>query len=210
MRIIAFEPKHLEILNPRSFEGKEMFLLGDVQERAKEYLRYGPAFTGIEGEQIIGCVGLVVLWPGVAEAWAVSTPLWPSKAKSVHKAITHGLKELSATLGLWRIQTAIHSEHVVSLRWLLRMGFNEEGYMSGYGPDGATYLRLALTDLTKCHPQKIEADNKGGPTKDIDQHGPEKQYDPENKTDSQTVTCIHIKPPESTDTDIVGESQCHL
>ena len=190
-----------------------MLLLGSVQERAREYLQYGPAFTGIEGDQIIGCVGLIVLWPGVAEAWAVSTPLWPSKAKSVHKAITHGIKEMSATLGLWRIQTAIHSEHEVSHRWLMRMGFKDEGTMPGYGPDGATYLRLALTDLTKCHAQQIDADCKGGPTVNIDEHGPEKQDYPKNETNSQSggrVNIVHGQSYNTLKNDHQEVKLCHL
>ena len=131
-----------------------MLLLGNTQvkNRAYEYLTHGPAFTGICGGQLIGCAGLFILWPGVAEAWAVSTPLWPSKALSVHKAILTGLNELSATLGLWRIQTAVNEAHKVSYKWVEHLGFKYEGAMPGYGPDAATYLRFGRVRLADSTP----------------------------------------------------------
>lgn len=147
MRLIPFHPDHLNRMVIREFEAGEMLLLGNAKERACEYLTYGPAFTGICGEQFIGCGGLIILWPGVAEAWAVSTLLWPSKALSVHKAILTSLNELSATLGLWRIQTAVNEAHQVSCKWVERLGFKFEGAMPGYGPDGATYLRFGRVCL---------------------------------------------------------------
>jgi hypothetical protein len=213
MRIVAFEPDHLTAITPRAFEAKEMLLLGNIRERAQEYLRYGPAFTGVDGDQIVGCAGLVVLWPGVAEAWAVSTHLWPSRAKSVHKAILHGLRELSFTMGLWRIQTAIHGNHEVSYRWLLRMGFKDEGDMPGYGPDGVTYLRMALIDLAKCHRQQIDNQGKSGPAESADKYRPNHQDNPDNQADEQPLAalpCIHSEPSGFTNKPILEKSQCHF
>jgi len=141
--IIPFEPEHLYRLRPRGFEAKEMELLGDPVGRVKEYLKYGVAYTGCVNGDIIGCAGLFRLWPGVAEVWAVTTPLVEKYPVSFHKAIYRGLERLQNDMGLWRIQTAIHKDHWVSQEWVKRMGFEFEGDMPGYGPDKSTYRRFA-------------------------------------------------------------------
>jgi hypothetical protein len=143
LEIIVFEPDHLTRMQPRSFEAAEMVLIGNPLERAAQYLQCGPAFTGKIGNEILACAGLLKLWEGVAEAWVVTTPLVTSKPLSFHRAISHSLRELTASMGLWRVQAAIRYDHAVSIRWATKLGLRYEGDMVGYGPDRSTYQRYA-------------------------------------------------------------------
>jgi len=131
------------MIKPREFEGREMLLVGDWRRYAAAYAAAGQLFTGVVRGEIAGCAGLIPLWPGVAEAWMVSTALFTRYPKTIHRGIAAGLATLAETMGLHRIQAAVHQEHRVSLRWLRRLGFRLEGTLRRYGPDGADYLRLA-------------------------------------------------------------------
>ena len=142
LQIVPFDPEHLRQLTPRSFEGTEMELLGDYVERSRQYLKLGPAYTGIIDGQIMMCAGVFPLWRGVAETWLVTTPLVPQYPVCFHRAISRMLAILEKGMDLWRIQTALHWRHKVSHKWVKRLGFRWEGEMPGYGPDGETYIRF--------------------------------------------------------------------
>ena len=143
LSIIPFRAEHLGLLQARKFEAHEMELLGDPANRVREYLRGGAAYTGIVKGQVMGCAGIFPLWRGVAEVWMITTDLVSRYPKAFHQAIANGLEIAGHSMGLWRIQTAVHQNHLVSQKWLRRLGFNREGNMPGYGPDGATYIRMA-------------------------------------------------------------------
>lgn len=145
LRIIAFEPEHLGRMQPRAFEARQIGLVADPQALAALYAQRGPAFTGMAGQEIMACGGLVMLWRGVAEVWMVSTALVAARPLAFHRAVKRGLARLRQDMGLWRVQAAVQKEHEVSRAWLARLGFREEGEMPGYGPDGEDYVRMAWT-----------------------------------------------------------------
>ena len=138
---VEFDPLHLEIIQAREFEAKEMELCEDLQGRGKIYQAAGPSYTGMVGEEIMFCCGMIKLWPGVYELWAITTPLVARMPLSFHRAIKYALERLKVITGLWRLQTAIHIDHVVSQRWIEMLGLRYEGKMPGYGPDRSTYIR---------------------------------------------------------------------
>jgi hypothetical protein len=143
LRIIPFEFAHLQAMQARKFEAREMALVNDMEERAREYMARGMGYTGIIGGRILACAGIFMLWRGVAEIWSVTTPLVEDYPLAFHRAISHGLKVVERSMGLWRIQVAIHEDHLVSQKWIQRLGFVSEAPMPGYGADGATYVRFA-------------------------------------------------------------------
>lgn len=149
LHIIAFEPEHLGQMLPRKFEAAEMAYVGDPELYTRAYLQRGPAWTGIVRDQIMGCAGVCLLWRGVGEAWMVTTELVARCPLAFHRAIAGRLDEVMMSMNLWRLQAAIHAEHEVSRRWVQRLGFEEEGIMQRYGPDGKDYVRFAR--VRSCH-----------------------------------------------------------
>lgn len=143
LEIIPFEPEHLRNLQARSFEGREMAAFADPEAQAREYLRRGPAFSGLIEGRLMGCLGVCLLWRGVAEVWMVTTDLVAQFPLAFHRAISQGIAVMEKSLNLWRLQVAVHHEHKISRNWLRRLNFQEEGEMPRYGPDGATYVRMA-------------------------------------------------------------------
>lgn len=138
--VIKFDPLHLALIQAREFEAREMELCEDIQARGRLYQEAGPAFTGMVGEEIMFCCGLIKLWPGVYELWAVTTPLVACLPLTFHRAIKYGFGKLRTVTGLWRVQTAIHVDHLVSQKWIQKLGLRFEGERPGYGPDKATYF----------------------------------------------------------------------
>lgn len=103
----------------------------------------GPAITGAIDGRVAMIAGIEPLWSGVGEAWAVTTPLVDRHRAAIARKVAAELPRQAADLGLHRLQAAVHDDHVRSRRWLEWMGFEPEGLMQGYGPDGAPYWRYA-------------------------------------------------------------------
>ena len=141
--VIPFEVDHLTAFQARNFEAREMELLIKPASYAMSYLERGPAWTGLMGEQVLGCCGICVFWRGVAGLWLVTGELVDSFPLAFHRAVKYGLQTAMAAMGLWRVQTEINAGHLVSRKWIQRLGFREEGDMPQYGPDQATYVRYA-------------------------------------------------------------------
>lgn len=145
MDIVPFEFDHLRQLQPREFEAAELCNQRpeEIRQRFQDYLNRGAAWTGVVGGQIIAVAGIILLWRGVAEIWAITTPLVTKYRKSFHQAIKYGLRRDIKVMDLHRVQVAVHEDHAVSRKWLKRLGFMEEGKMPGYGLQQETYVRLA-------------------------------------------------------------------
>jgi hypothetical protein len=142
LKIVPFEPVHLQAIEAREFEAREMAFLPDMAERAREYMARGMAYTGFLGGRIMMCAGIVVLWRGVGEAWSVTTPLVADYPLTFHRTMSRILGLLERSMGLRRIQVAIHDHHYVSQRWIERLGFEFESFKPGYGPDGSRYVEF--------------------------------------------------------------------
>ena len=106
--------------------------------------RLGPAYTGLVGDRVLGCAGITRCWPGVGEAWTVFSeevchhPLWLQKTvRSVIHASMVGM-------GLHRLQAVARAESARNCKWLESLGFQWEGPMPKFGPDGADYVRYGM------------------------------------------------------------------
>jgi hypothetical protein len=160
LSIVPFEIEHLWQIQPREFEAREMQALGReaCAWQAQEYLKRGPAWTGIIDGEILACGGAFQLWPGVAEIWAVTTARVTRWPLAFHRAIRRRLRELEENLGLWRLQVAIPAEHRVSVNWIRRLGFKDEGEKPHYGPRGETYLGFYRLNRRYLPAQQISED----------------------------------------------------
>ncbi len=140
MIIQPFTPEHLDHLDIRSFEAKELEFAEDIR---RSIVVLPDCFTGIEAGQVVAIAGIYVIWPGVADAFVISTPLVEKYPKAFHRAILRGLLHLCQKRHIRRLQTAVHVDHKVSRKWIKRLGFRPEGLMRAYGPDGSDYIRYA-------------------------------------------------------------------
>jgi len=106
----------------------------DVDQAAREHLSHGPAFSGLIGDDLAACAGVMIPWVGLGEAWAVLTPLGRQHPMMVHRAILRFLRSIIEHEQLVRVHADAVREFHVARRWLLRLGFRKESVMRRYGP----------------------------------------------------------------------------
>lgn len=99
----------------------------------------GPAYTGFVDGLPVAAAGIANLWPGRAEAWAVMTPA----TRHHMTAITRAVRAFLDLAEVRRIDCAVKADFEAGHRWARLLGFEQEGVMRAYGPDGCDYARYA-------------------------------------------------------------------
>lgn len=103
----------------------------------------GLSNTGSEGDEILGCAGVLPEWEGRAIAWALlSDSISPRRFRAVHAAARKGLDEAHGK-GYRRIETTIDPSFPAAIRWAAALGFDFEGLMKAYTPDGRDMYLVA-------------------------------------------------------------------
>jgi hypothetical protein len=144
LEIVQFEPEHLELVMGREPDRGVLLSLPDVTRVASEYATRGPSWTGFWNGQGMACVGLVILWPHVAEGWAYTSDLVRQHPCAFHRAVCHKLRYVMQKYELNRLQLSIQRSNTVSRMWAYRLGFRSEGKMRKFGPEGEDYVRYSL------------------------------------------------------------------
>lgn len=138
MRIEPYSPAHLEAL-----------LLQPAQEFARPLLANpdyrqalavpGMAFTALDGDRVLACAGLMPLWEGRAEAWALMSHDLRSHFLGIHYAT----KRFLNACGMRRVEAAVDAQFGCAKEWIEALGFKFEGPLASYTPDGRDCLRFA-------------------------------------------------------------------
>ena len=134
MELIDFEPEHLQRLSPQA--AQEPFARNINSVDAMQLRRRGLSFTGIRDGRVLGCAGVVPLWPGVAQAWAVFSAAALSEPVALTRIVGREIDRIADTLALRRLQATVAETHHEGARWLAFLGFELEGLLVNYGPDG--------------------------------------------------------------------------
>jgi len=141
VRIIPFKAEHYLALLEQADVGPLAKSKAFVQElEANE----GYAYTALAGETVIGCGGVKPFWPGVGEAWAVYPNDRKEYAMAIAKQTRLGLMFLMQEHKLRRVQAVVPVTYAVGMRFVRWLGFEMEGRMRGYMPDGGDAYMYAL------------------------------------------------------------------
>jgi hypothetical protein len=102
-----------------------------------------PLFTytlSTEHEHVLGCAGLRLIWDGVWEGWFQGAA--PHIAHRYRFMVVRFVKRyLNRMLNeCHRIQAVVCSDDMVARRFVLFLGFEREGVLRKYGPDGRDYI----------------------------------------------------------------------
>jgi hypothetical protein len=135
----AFKPEHLREL-----------VLQPAQERVRANLsnpEYAQALVGehsftlkMDGK-VVACFGVLKLWEGRGDAWAlIDGDIGARGMRRLHFEIR---KRLEAAHEFRRIETACDAGFAQAKRWLELLGFQYEGPLLKYTPDGRDCLRFA-------------------------------------------------------------------
>ncbi|MES2348490.1 MAG: hypothetical protein V4641_13085 [Pseudomonadota bacterium] len=139
MNIVAFCKEHLSMMGTQN--GQSGILSAQDDERARG-LEQALSFTGMVGDTVLVCAGVLEMWPGRYVAWAYVAPQAKRYWKSVHKAVKKFLVDLNAR----RVEMHVDCDFKAAHDWALRLGFKMEcERMEKFLPDGrdaALYARV--------------------------------------------------------------------
>jgi RimJ/RimL family protein N-acetyltransferase len=130
VKIVRFRPEHLARLRLQPAQDGFTQYLSDLQYGRA--LANDWAFTGMVGDRIIACAGAVEVWPGRAALWSLLAEDAGRHFVSLHRAVTGFL--IAAP---WRrMEATVDVDFEAGQRWVRMLGFEHEGRLRGYTPDG--------------------------------------------------------------------------
>lgn len=142
LEIRQFEPDNVLKIVPREPDRSILMSVADPLEYAREYVKRGPCWTLWNGDEPIACAGMIILWPHVAESWALTSESVARFPIAFHKAAKWAIEKAMFDNELFRLQVTIPETHIKSCKWIERLGFKNESTMPMYGTDGSTYIRF--------------------------------------------------------------------
>ena len=100
-------------------------------------------YTLLEDGEIVAMGGVHMLWNKVGEAWIMLGKSAKSKPRTVAKYADLMFDVIVHKNKLNRIQASIAVNDAKAIRFGKWLGFEMEGLMRRYGPDGSDYYRVA-------------------------------------------------------------------
>ena len=143
MIMVDYKPEHIESILDGDMSKMARKSFGMAEDIAHGLVAPGLAFTGLIDGYVIASAGIKPLWPGVGEAWIVASDNMPKKKLSVIKLIRENFDSMIQENNLVRVQASVRSDWLEAKRFAEFLGFEHEGIMRKYGPDGQDYLRMA-------------------------------------------------------------------
>ena len=143
-QILPFRERHLENVNIAQYESRY------IESLAKGYHKTtfnhdGLSYTYISDGEILCCFGVQLLWQGVGELWMMPSDnddmFLISHMSKISELIDIIIKDFS--LNRLQIQVTVPNER--TLCFVKSIGFEIEGTLKNYGPEGNDYFMLART-----------------------------------------------------------------
>jgi hypothetical protein len=103
---------------------------------------YGVAYFH-EGK-ICAAAGIVPMWEGCGEAWAIPTKHIENCKIAIGRHFKNTFHMVAQDLKMRRVQAAVKVGHREAHSLARFVGMTEEGLMKKYGPDGSDYVRYAI------------------------------------------------------------------
>ena len=127
--LVPFEPSDLLGLQLQSAQVE--FGSSISPEYAQAMASGGPSWSllGPSGV-VLACGGLFMQWEGRASAWAFLSPATPMRLA------TRCAREMLDSCGIRRVECWVDVDFQAGHRWARLLGFNLEGRMAGFSPEG--------------------------------------------------------------------------
>lgn len=133
MIVVPFENWHWDFFSPA----------WPIFKNGVDFERAGCSYTLTEAGELYGVFGGVPLWKGVIETFLIPGDNFAERKLSCIKAIKRHEEMARSALGLWREQTTVPVNNHVAIRWLEFLGYEQEGVLRKFGPDGQDHYRYA-------------------------------------------------------------------
>lgn len=129
----------------QSFHAEEIM----AGQHIEQWATHGPRLEQIESYtlELDGrpsvATGVIELWPGVGEAWMLTSNLIQQHPIVVARAIKRGLFEHIKEKNYWRVQANVAVGWVQAEKFAAFVGMENEGLMPKFGPKMEDHYRYA-------------------------------------------------------------------
>ncbi len=110
----------------------------NLADYRRDLLRRSVAFTAID-DGVIAIAGLATAWPGRDVAWSLLSNCGSFRFLAIHRAVQVFMDDRPTR----RIEMTVDVSHDSARRWARLLGFQEEGLMQAYTPDGRDAILYA-------------------------------------------------------------------
>jgi len=140
--LVPFIPEHL---NGFEFSQPDMQGHDDIHNHTIAQARGNTAITVIQYGKTLGIFGSAKVWSGLEEAWflvdEVTRQYGIAMTKVAKKFISLKFQEDK----LNRLQITVRCDDTRAYKWAKCLGFQTDGVMKQFGPDGSNYYMMAVT-----------------------------------------------------------------
>lgn len=135
-KLIPYRAEHL-----LAFETRDVVTKEEIEWSVKKE-RWGPAFTAVDGDRILGSAGLILMWPGVGTPWMnLSEDIFKYRLW-LHRTVKHFLSDYKRIYNLHRLEAVIIAGDKRNMDWIEALGFKPEpGTAHSYTTDKEDAVR---------------------------------------------------------------------
>ena len=130
------------------------FILADADailagQKVRQWTKHGPelekaeSFTLKIDEKPCLATGIIELWPGVGEAWMLSSILMQQHPLVAARAVKRNLSNYIKEKGYWRVQANVRVGWPQAEKFAAFVGMKREGLMPKFGPEKEDHYRYA-------------------------------------------------------------------
>lgn len=138
------------IVRPYEKGDENKFILQDAQNYMTDYLEnakeniealshQGYAWTVEHNDEILMVGGIIKMWEGRGQLWALVSKYAGAHMVGLHRVVLEHI----AQYGFNRVEATVDVGFKEGVRWIKMLGFEFEGYMKAYRPDGSDMLLFA-------------------------------------------------------------------
>lgn len=120
------------------------FLLDNLRDQVRELAAGSLAYAFRADGVLVAMAGVYQAYPGVGEAWAVSTPVVEHFPRQFHRAALAAFREVRTARPMHRIHCFVDAEYAQGRRWATALGFQPEAYLRKIGPRQESLYVLAM------------------------------------------------------------------
>lgn len=147
INLLPYHPDHMQEFESIGSKFISMEPLRTNPDWALRLYQSGPALTGFHPDGIAGCAGICLLWDGVGAAWMFLSKIGEAHPIPVFRWAKKMFRSLMIDFKLHRVEATCNVKDSEAARWLLALGFVNEGTCFAYGPDRSDHYRMALLRL---------------------------------------------------------------
>ena len=100
--------------------------------------------SGFFQNQLLGCAGIVIPWPGYGIAWAMLSRTAKFHKVFIHRSVLTTLDHFIHARQLRRVEANVDAHQATAMQWVERLGFKFESSMPNYGPKGELFYKYVI------------------------------------------------------------------